>query len=152
MTDQRVGQHFWLSEFLRSEAAVRKGLDNMPSATQMANVVNVLAPGMQRVRNTLGTPVFISSGFRSAEVNAHIGGSRTSQHMLGLAADFVSPVFGTARTVAKYLMERSGEVRFDQLIFEGSWVHISFVPDAPRSEVLTAHFVGGTVTYSRGLA
>jgi zinc D-Ala-D-Ala carboxypeptidase len=152
MTDQRVGVHFWLSEFLSSSTAVRKGLDNTPKAGDMANIINVLAPGLQRVRNSLSVPVFITSGYRSPEVNRAVGGSPHSQHCQGLAADFKAPQYGTPRAIAKYLMERSGEIRFDQLIYEGSWVHISFVPDAPRSEVLTAHFIGGGVTYSRGIA
>jgi len=152
MIDTRIGGYFWLSEFLGSDYAVRHGLDNMPKATEMANVINVLGPGMNRVRSTLGAPVLITSGYRSPEVNAAIGGSPTSQHMQGLAADFKSPQFGTPRAITKYLMERSGEIRFDQLIFEGGWVHISFVPDHPKSEVLTAHFIGGRVTYSKGLA
>lgn len=154
MTDQRVGSHFWLSEFLSSSTAVRRGIDNTPSATAMANVINVLAPGMQRVRNCLGNPVFITSGYRSPAVNTAIGGSANSQHCDGLAADFKCPQFGTPRGVTKYIMERSGEIRFDQLIYEGAWVHVSFpaLDTAPRSEVLTAHFMGGTVAYRKGLA
>ena len=152
MGDERPQQSFWLSEFLRSDTAVRRGLDNVPKALELANIRNVLAPGMQRVRNALGQPVLITSGYRSPEVNRAVGGSPSSQHMSGLAADFVCPQFGLPRTVVQYLMERAGEIRFDQLIWEGSWVHISFAPAAPRGEVLTAHFRGGSVTYSRGVA
>jgi zinc D-Ala-D-Ala carboxypeptidase len=154
MTDQRIGHHFWLSEFLSSETAVRRGIDNTPSAMAMANVINVLAPGMQRVRNCLENPVFITSGYRSPEVNKAVGGSPNSQHCQGLAADFKCPQFSTPRGITKYLMERSGEIRFDQLIYEGAWCHISFpeLNSAPRSEVLTAHFMGGTVVYRAGLA
>ena len=152
MIDQRVGSHFWLSEFLRSDTAVRKGIENIPHAIQMANVINILAPGMQRVRDALGSPVQITSGYRSPELNKAIGGSATSQHVEGLAADFICPAFGTPRSIVKYLMERSGEIHFDQLIYEGQWVHISFLAGNGRSEVLTAHFTGGAVTYSKGLA
>lgn len=153
MIDEIVQGHFRLSEFLRSDTAVRQGLDNTPKAVDLANIRNVLAPGMQRVRDSLGRPVLITSGYRSPEVNAAIGGSKSSQHSQGLAADFICPAFGTPRQVVQYLMERSGEIRFDQLIFEGSWVHISFVAGAGRSQVLTAHFMrGGGVSYSPGLA
>lgn len=154
MNDQRIGTHFWLSEFLRSDIAVRRGLDNMPGAQALANVMNILGPGMQRVRDLLSVPVLVTSGFRSAEVNAAVGGSSSSQHLQGLAADFIAPQFGTARKVAQYLGERWNEVRYDQLIYEGSWVHISFAAmhSAARQELLTAHFAGGRVTYSRGVA
>jgi zinc D-Ala-D-Ala carboxypeptidase len=154
MIDQRIGSNFWLSEFLRSDLAVRRGLENMPHAEQLANITNILGPGMQRVRDTLGAPVQITSGYRSPDINAAVGGSRSSQHTQGLAADFVCPQFGPSRAVAKYLSQRWDEVRYDQLIYEGSWCHISFagVGARERSEVLTAHFMGGQVSYTKGLA
>lgn len=151
MIDERVGSYFWLSEFLRSDLAVRRGLDNLPAAAELANIRALLAPGMARVRSALDAPVLITSGYRSPAVNAAVGGSAASQHLQGLAADFICPAFGHPREIARYLMQRSGEIRFDQLIFEGGWVHISFAAAAARSEVLTAHFTGGAVTYSRGV-
>jgi hypothetical protein len=151
--DELLQGHFRLSEFLRSDTAVRHGLENTPSATHLANIRNILAPGMQRVRDALAVPVFITSGYRSAEVNAAVRGSSSSQHCAGLAADFIAPAFGTPRSISRYLMERSGDIRFDQLIFEGGWVHISFTATAPRCSVLTAHFTrGGGVSYTPGLA
>lgn len=153
MTDERLQQSFWLSEFLRSDTGQRHGLDNTPGYVALANVKNVLAPGMQRVRNLLAVPVFVTSGYRSPQINQLVGSGSSSQHTVGLAADFVAPEFGTPRSVVRHLMERAGEIRFDQVIWEGGWVHISFVPGAPRSEVLTAHFMaGGGVSYTRGLA
>lgn len=157
MIDQRVGSHFWLSEFLRSEIAVRHGIDNTPPAAALANLVNILGPAMQRVRDALGAPVLVTSGFRCQAVERVLKRQpadwySASQHVQGLAADFVCPQFGTSRVVARYLMERSGEIRFDQLIYEGNWVHASFVALSPRSQVLTAHFVpGGGVSYTPGL-
>jgi zinc D-Ala-D-Ala carboxypeptidase len=152
MNDDVLQGHFRLSEFLTSQTATRRGLSNAPTAQALANIREVLAPGMQRVRNSLGVPVFISSGYRSAEVNAAVGGSASSQHVQGLAADFAAPVFNSPRAICRYLIERSGEIRFDQLIFEGTWVHISFVRGAPRLQALTAHFGQGRVTYSPGVA
>lgn len=152
MTDERLQQSFWLSEFLRSDAGQRHGIDNMPPAVILGNIKHLLAPGMQRVRNLLGVPVFISSGYRSPAVNRIVGGSTTSQHMQGFAADFVAPEFGTPRVVARKLLEHASEIRFDQLIAEGAWVHVSFVPAAPRGQALTAHFMaGGGVTYTQGI-
>lgn len=150
--DQRVGPDFWLSEFLFSQTATRLGIDNTPQGMALANIINILGPGMQRVRDLLGTPVFISSGFRCPELNRKIGGSEISQHMVGLAADFTSPQFGLPSTIAHYLMEREPVLRYDQLILEGRWVHISFNGVRPRGEVLTAHFTPKGVTYTKGLA
>jgi hypothetical protein len=151
MSDQRVTPNFWLSEFLVSETAQRFGLDNTPSASVLATLVNVTIPGMQAVRDVLGVPVLISSGYRSPAVNAAVRGSPTSQHVSGHAVDFRAPSFGTPREVAWHVVKNMGRIRFDQLIWEGSWVHISFAP-APRNEVLTAHFRAGGVSYTQGLA
>jgi hypothetical protein len=149
----RIARDFTFGEFLRSETAVRRGLDNTPSAEALANILHVLAPGMQRIRDQLEAPVQITSAYRSPAVNAAVAGSRNSQHMLGLAADFVAPGFGSPRAVAKHLQALMPELRIDQLIFEGTWVHVSFSAKEPRSQALTAHFMaGGGVTYTPGIA
>lgn len=148
----RITDAFTLSEFLHSAAAVRHGLDNSPSATHLANILGVLAPGMQRIRDELGVPVQITSGYRAPAVNRAVGGAASSQHQLGLAADFIAPQFGSPRAIARHLQPRMQELRIDQLIFEGTWVHVSFDPAKPRHEALTAHFqAGGGVTYAPGI-
>lgn len=153
MIDVRLQQSFWLSEFLRSDTATRLGIDNAPGAEEMLNIEHVLAPGMQRVRNLLAAPVHITSGFRCLELNRALKSKDNSQHVQGLAADFICPEFGTPLTIARYLVEHgNGALHFDQLIMEGTWVHISFVQVNARAEVLTAHFVDGTATYTKGLS
>ncbi len=151
MTDERLTANFWLSEFLASDTAVRLGIDNAPGALHEANIRNVLAPGMQAVRDLLGVPVLISSGYRSPALNAAVRGSQSSQHCSGHAADFRAPSFGSPRKVCEAIVAAMERVKFDQLIHEGSWVHISFSPRR-RNEVLTAHFRPGGVSYTRGLA
>lgn len=143
---------FHLDEFLHSQTAQRKGISNAPTPAHLENITRLLAPGMQRVRDLLRVPVLISSGYRSLALNRAVGGSATSQHCEGLAADFTAPAFGSPRRICEHILANASEIRFDQLIYEGTWVHISFVAAAPRHEVLTAHFGGGRVTYSRGLA
>lgn len=152
MGDERIGRFFWLSEFLRSDAAVRHGLDNTPGGDELNNLRNVLAPGMERIRALLGVPVFITSGYRSPAVNDAVGGSPASQHKLGQAADFISPEAGTPRSIARRLAQHQPELHFDQLIYEGAWVHVSFTLVKPRGQVLTATFVGGRVHYAPGVA
>ncbi len=148
MNDERLTKNFNLSEFVVSQTAARKGLKNEPGAADLANIRNFLAPGLQKVRDLLGSPIVITSAYRSPIVNAAIGGSRTSQHMVGLAADFTSPQFGTPLDICRAIV-KSG-IDFDQLIFEGSWTHISFNAK-PRKSVLTAHFEHGGVRYTPGL-
>lgn len=148
MNDERLTKNFNLSEFVVSQTAARKGLKNEPGAADLANIRNFLAPGLQKVRDLLGSPIVITSAYRSPIVNAAIGGSRTSQHMVGLAADFTAPQFGTPLDICRAIV-KSG-IDFDQLIFEGSWVHVSFNAK-PRRSVLTAHFSHGSVSYTPGL-
>lgn len=152
--DERLTPSFWLSELMVSDTAVRLGIPNVPRALELANMRNILAPGLQRIRDLLGKPVLVSSGYRSPALNKAIGGSATSQHCDGLAADFTCPSFGTPLRICQELQRESSLINFDQLIQEGRWVHVGFAPAGkpPRGQVLTAHFSGGKATYSQGLA
>lgn len=148
---ERLTQSFSLDEFLASQTATRKGISNTPDAGSLNTIRTVLAPGLQRVRDLLGVPMFITSGYRSPTLNRSVGGSRTSQHVTGNAADFYAPGFGSPLEICRFLNQHRAQIGFDQLIEEGTWVHISFVAGAPRGQVLTAYFEGGGVRYVPGL-
>lgn len=142
--------NFYLSEFLESNEAVRLGIDNTPHPIAMQNLFKT-AELLEQVRKALGNaPIKISSGYRSPQLNTRIGGSATSEHVHGLAADFTAPRFGTPLQIAQKIID-SG-IKFGQLIYEGTWVHIS-VPDGRNDgQVLTAKFVKGQKTrYLNGL-
>jgi hypothetical protein len=147
---ERITPDFCLSEFVVSDTAARLGIDNTPNAQVLATLRNVLIPAMQQVRDMLRVPVIVKSGYRSPALNAAVRGAPTSQHVEGRAADFVAPAYGNPRKVAEQLVARMGNLRFDQLIWEGGWVHISFAP-RPRNQVLTAHFTDAGVCYTPGL-
>ena len=147
-----LSEHFTLEELTRSDVATRRAIDNTPDAQTQARLC-ILAQGLERVRALLAVPMHIDSGYRCPTLNAAIGGARDSRHMVGLAADFVAPDFGAPKAIAEFLADRADDLRFDQLIQEGDWVHIAFADDTPpRGDILTAHFVGGTVRYTKGLA
>jgi zinc D-Ala-D-Ala carboxypeptidase len=93
-TTEKLSPSFVLSEFLDSQQGARLGIDNTPDAACLAGIRNFLAPGMQKVRDLLGHPVVISSGYRCPELNRAVGGARNSDHIRGLAADFTCPGFG----------------------------------------------------------
>lgn len=125
-----LSPHFTVEEFARSDVAIRKGIYNFPSADVLENL-RVLAAKLETVRTILGRPVFISSGYRSEELNKAIGGSENSKHMTGLAADFECPAFGPPFEVFNELRKHRGELGYDQLILEfppDGWVHIGFAP------------------------
>lgn len=149
--NQKVAANFTLGEFLQSHTALRVGIDNTPPPYALMNLCSALAPFMQKVRDLLGHPVLISSGYRSPELNALVRGSPGSAHVHGLAADFTCPGFGTPFEICRFLSDHVADLRFDQLIYEGTWVHISAAAP-PRLEVLSISYSlrGGTLT-RRGL-
>lgn len=150
--DQQLSPHFKLSEFTVSQEAARAGIRNEPLTSHIGNLKRV-ANVLEQVRALLGGhPIIISSGYRSPQVNKIVGGSRTSDHMQGLAADFICPGFGSPRDVCECIAD--SYIAFDQLIFEGSWVHLglSAAYHAGRREVLTAIFEHGKdPRYLKGL-
>lgn len=143
----QITPHFTLEEVEFSQVAVRKGIPNHVPELLMANV-HRQAELMEKIRYELNTPIYITSWYRCPELNTLIGGSRSSAHMLGLACDFVSP-FGTPIQICKAILQ--ARVEFDQLIEEGTWVHVGLSEGPLRNEVLTARFPQGKAVYTRGL-
>lgn len=143
----QLSPHFSLEELTASSTARRLGIDNTPPAEALANLA-VTANGLEGVRSLLGQPMRIDSGFRCPALNRAVGGAKTSAHMSGYAADFVCPEFGDPLAIVKAIA--ASELPFDQVIQEGTWVHISFDPQL-RRRILTAHFGPGGTTYTEGV-
>jgi len=142
----QLSLHFTLEELTFSQEAVRKGIDNTPTPAA-AERLEYLAAGLEHIRKVLGLPMHVSSAYRCPALNSLIGGSPTSAHMDGDAADFECLL--DPRTVCAMIM--TSDVRFDQLIMEGTWTHVSFSPRM-RHEVLTAVFKNGVAAYYTGLS
>lgn len=131
-----LSRHFSLGVLCHSDTALAEGIDNSPPSDLLPNLRR-LAHGLDTVREMLGHPLEISSGYRSPALNARVGGVPASQHTLGLAADFCAPAFGAPIQVARAICASS--IVFDQLILEfGRWVHISFATE-PRRRALTLY-------------
>ena len=142
-----LSEHFTLEELTFSATAQRKQIDNKPPAEVLENMKR-LAAGLEEVRAALGNkPMRINSGYRSPKLNRAVGGARLSAHMAGYAADFVCPDFGSPLKIVKALAATG--IQFDKLIQEGTWVHISFAPEA-RRQMLTAHFGPNGTSYTAG--
>lgn len=140
--------NFTLDELIASQTAARMGIDNIPSQAMQKNLL-LLAQTLELVRNLLGAPIIVSSGYRSLELNKLIGGTKSSAHCYGLAADFTAPKFGAPLQICKIIA--ASNIIFDQLIFEGSWVHIGLASSSKpsRREVLSAKFIKGKANYQR---
>lgn len=145
----KLSEHFNLNEFTISQTATRKGIDNTPPEPVIERL-RMLAATLERVRGLLGnSPIRISSGYRSKELNRAIGSGDNSAHVLGYAVDFTCPIFGTPKEVANEIAKSN--IKFDQIIYEGTWIHLSIDP-RNRREVLTATFKNGKAYYSKGIA
>jgi len=138
MENKQLSQNFWLSEFIRSQSATRMGIDNIPSDAEYYNLLYLCKYVLQPLRDHFG-PLYISSGFRSLELNKVIGGSKTSQHVKGQAADIDSPTRN--KEYFEYIREN---LPFDQLIWEfgtdemPDWVHVSYDVSKNRRQILKA--------------
>ena len=144
-----LSDHFSQDELTASQTATRQGIKNTPSPAVVENL-RMLAALLEQVRTLLGDrSIHISSGYRSLALNRYIGSHDLSAHVRGYAADFTCPAFGTPIEVAKEIAESN--LKFDQLIYEGTWVHISCDPQN-RRQLLTARFKDGHTYYTTGIA
>ena len=122
--------HFTLAELTHTD---HRSLDNTPNPGELANLKR-LAEFLEVVKTTLGgKPVMINSAFRSKAVNDAVGSKDSSQHRLGLAADFRVPGM-IPDAVVRAIIE--AKLPFDQIIREfDRWTHIS-ISDKPRRQAL----------------
>lgn len=140
----QLSPNFTLEELTRSDTARAKGIDNTPSSTELANLRDHVAPTLERIRNLCGAkPVNVSSGFRCVELNRAIGGSITSAHTRGLAADFTVKGMDWQDV---FDLIRASDIPYDQLIFEHTWVHIG-LDASMRRQNLIMYKDGGVTRY-----
>jgi hypothetical protein len=143
----KLSANFTLEELVASQVATRRGINNQPDAATVRNLT-ALAATLEQVRALVGRPLAVSSGYRCPDLNRWVGGAPASAHTLGLAADISCS--GIAPRELAHMIGAS-DIAFDQLIYEGTWVHLGLAAGAPRQQVLTAHFDGGRATYSQGI-
>jgi hypothetical protein len=150
-----LSANFTLKELTKSDTATRLGLDNTPDDEALKNLKTLCKKVLQPVRDHFGKSVTVNSGYRSPESNAAVGGSKTSDHCKGMAADIEIPGVPNAE-LAQWIMDN---LEYTQLILEfytsgipdSGWVHISFDPSNLKMQELTATKVAGKTTYLNGL-
>lgn len=153
----QLTKNFNVAELSRSEAATRKGVDNTPPPEAVENLRALAEKVLQPLRDAMGQPMRVNSAYRGPAANAAIGGSKTSQHMTGEAADIEFDGFDN-KLLAKKIVDL--KLPFDQLILEfykpgdpnSGWVHVSHKRGGPqRGQVLRAANEGGKTKYLPGL-
>lgn len=135
----KLTKNFTLDEMCKSRTAKAKKISNSPSITAIKNLTALCENVLQPLRDYLGEPVHINSGYRCPFLNRLIGGANGSQHVLGEAADInCKGSLDYAKKIILFIMEHCV---FDQLILEKKkgaiWVHVSFTTSGPnRQQVL----------------
>jgi len=148
-------KNFTLEEMIKSETALRHGMDNTPGENEIGNLKLLCEKVLQPVRDHFGKGVKVNSGFRHPDVNAKVGGSRTSDHTRGQAADIEIPGVPNAE-LAEWIKDN---LDYRQVILEfytpgvpdSGWVHVSYVAEDNKKEVLTATKQNGKTVYLPGL-
>lgn len=126
---------FTIKELCKSSTATLKRIDNTPNAEIVNNLEQLVDNILDPLREEYGKPIKVNSGYRSQALNDAVGGSKTSQHKYGLAADITT---GSRLENKKlFILVQKMNLPFDQLIDEKSysWIHISFSKN-PRKQIL----------------
>ena len=126
--------NFTISELVKSDTAEQNGLNNIPDINSLDNLLELIFYVLQPLRDKLGKPIIITSGFRSVKVNNLVNGVDNSEHLYGQAADFV--VNGMTPKQVVEFVKKSG-IEFNQCINEyDQWTHISFNKGHNRMQIL----------------
>lgn len=126
----RKPRYFSINEFLRSDTALKKRIDNTPTSWDIIENILNLALFLDEMREAWGSGIRVSSGFRCPQLNAAVGGVQGSAHQYGNAAD-ISPVNGKMNEFEAFLKKWLKGRKFDQCIYEtskssgGRWIHLS---------------------------
>ena len=141
-----LSKHVTLDEFERSDAAIRYGIPNKMNEFETQRAKLLCEKAFEPIREYVGHPIKINSGFRSVAVNKRIGGASSSQHCLGEAVDLDL----TDRTLFEWILDN---IEYDQAIYEGGndvaadWFHISYREGRNRKQALRMIKKGGKSTY-----
>jgi zinc D-Ala-D-Ala carboxypeptidase len=151
----KLSPNFSLAEMTKSDTALRLDMENEPGDEEIDNLTALCENVLQKVRDHYGKGVKVNSGFRHPDVNGAVGGSKTSDHCKGMAADIEIPGVANAE-LAEWIVENC---EFRQVILEfytpgipdSGWVHVSYNPDDNKKQVLTAMKENGKTVYKVGL-
>jgi zinc D-Ala-D-Ala carboxypeptidase len=145
-----LSQNFTLQELIKSDTAIRKGIDNNPNSDQVEKLKALCENVLQPVRDHFGR-VKVTSGYRSEELCEAIGSSKKSQHAKAEAVDF--ECIGVDNAEVADWVHMNCET--DQLILEfytpgepnSGWIHCSWIPEGRREQYLHAYKLEGKTKY-----
>ena len=151
----KLSQNLSLNEVTKSNTAMRRGIDNTPSEEHLENLKYVAEKVFQPIREHFGVPIYISSGYRSPELNEAIGGSPRSFHSHGMALDLDQDGRNKGVSNADVFYFIKDNLQFTELIWEfgdetnPNWVHVAIAPGREdEKKIKIAEKVNNKTTYS----
>ena len=130
--NKKLSDNFTLGEFIASDTAKKKGIDNTPTLVDIYHLEELCVNLLQPIREAWGKPIKVTSGYRCYKLNKAVGGSNTSVHMKGWAAD-IKPASGSYKDFEEFVvqfLQDHPEIRFDEAIRETSgtskWLHLGY--------------------------
>lgn len=128
-------KYFTIKELSNSATAVQKKIDNTPNSEVVNNLEKLVEYILDPLREKYGKPIHVNGAYRCPALNKAVGGSKTSQHMLGLAADITAGSVAKNKILFNLIQELN--LPFDQLIDEKNfrWIHVSY-SDKHRKQIL----------------
>jgi hypothetical protein len=148
----QLSKNLSLREVTKSITAERLGVKNTPDKEDIANLIDIATHVFQPLRDHFDVPIAVSSGFRCKELNKAVGGSKTSEHMVGRALDLDADIYGgvTNKEIFEFIKKN---LEFNQLIWEfgddenPDWVHVSYHKGNNKKRVLRAMRDGKATIY-----
>ena len=143
-TKIHLSKNLPLVEAIKSNTAIKNGIDNSPTEEHLANMKLVADKIFQPVREHFNIPIGVTSMYRSAALNKVIGGAKSSSHMTGQAIDMDADVYGgvTNKEIFEYII---ANLTFDTIIWEfgtsdePAWIHVAYREDNNRNRRLVAY-------------
>lgn len=131
-----MGKYFTIEELCKSDTAKSRGINNIPNQEEINNLEALISNVLDPLREVFGKPIKVNSGYRCEALNKAVGGSKTSHHLKGMAADLT----GGSKMWNKQIFELAQKLNLPhcQLIDEKkySWIHISYDPNNIKRQVL----------------
>lgn len=127
-------KYFTIEELCRSSVADSKKIDNTPTKDIENKLIELVDNVLDKLRQWYGKPITVNSGYRCRILNEAVGGSKTSQHMLGEAADITAGSKLENEKLFNYIRDN---LEYDQLIdeYDFTWIHVSYRKDRLRKQV-----------------
>ena len=134
----KLTEHFTLSEFVRSDTATNRHIDNTPTTGAVDNLRALCRNVLEPARVAFGEPIYITSGYRCPTLNKAVGGKPTSQHLRGEEADLQVRGIDNLRKLYRLIKDHGV---FDQLLYESNkagvrWIHVSYKQGGNRRQAI----------------